>query len=221
MVSFVCEAATTGPRCDTRQTGRRAWNPLAERLRGRERRKIDGDAEGVEPLHGGRKFSCVVAGFHALAPNGCRVRNSRPRCMRGGPAKGPNSNRIGTQSRAGGLDALRAASAHRRTLARITESEPANARHEGGHGRRGRSSRIGRPIPTTPNDARPARCRAGRTFSRDRYKWNAVQPSGRCAEFAIGDKTQFINGTACRFEATGQGGLRRAGTSRPRILRDI
>jgi hypothetical protein len=49
MVSFVCEAATTGPRCDTPQTGGARGIPLAERLRGRERRKIDGDAEGGEP----------------------------------------------------------------------------------------------------------------------------------------------------------------------------
>jgi hypothetical protein len=49
-----------------RRTAARAI-PLAERLRGRERRKIDGGAEGAEPLHGVRQFSCVVAGFHALA----------------------------------------------------------------------------------------------------------------------------------------------------------
>jgi hypothetical protein len=50
--------------------------------------------------------------------NGCRVRRSRHHVCSGGPAKEPNSNRIGTRCRAGGLDALRAAPANRRTLAR-------------------------------------------------------------------------------------------------------
>jgi hypothetical protein len=220
MVSFVCEAATTGPRCDTPQTGGARGIPLAERLRGRERRKIDGDGEGVEPLHGDRKFSCVVAGFHALAPNGCRVRNSRPRCMSGGPAKEPNSNRIGTRSRAGGLDALRAASAHRRTLARIKQFRTGKKpRHETGHGRREEAVQDRRAISCSDTERRaPGRAAArGVTFWRDRCKVECRSAFGPLrGEFAIGDKPQFIAGTACSFEATGQSGLRRAGTSRPR-----
>src|ERR1700693_3341693 len=90
MVSFVCEAATTGPRCDTPQAGGARGTPLAKRLRGRERRKIDGDAK--------------ASSHHMAAGEGAEFTIG-----------------FGTQSRAGGLDALRAASTQRRTLARITE----------------------------------------------------------------------------------------------------
>jgi hypothetical protein len=75
------------------------------------------------------------------------------------------SDRNGEAGQAGLMLCLQAASTHHRILARITEFRTGKKpRHETGHGRRGEAVQDRRTISaTTPNDARPARCRASRS----------------------------------------------------------